>query len=102
MDIIKTPDKVILTRGQIDKILRDHIEKETGRKVVSNCVVTNSNSVNPVSGDYKFTFELEPLLVQGFINGAALFPPVNVKEGIYYRSASDDFKIVDPDLKIGD
>lgn len=64
IQVIKTPDKVILTRSQIDAILREHIEKSTGRKVANNCVVTNSNSTNPITGEYRMSFELEPSFIK--------------------------------------
>ena len=57
MNIIKTPDKIVLDRIAIEKILREHIQKTTGRTSRANVCFTELPAVNGFS-NFQLTIEL--------------------------------------------
>lgn len=57
MNIIKTPDKIVLDRIAIEKILREHIHKTTGRISRANVCFTELPAVNGFS-NFQLTIEL--------------------------------------------
>jgi hypothetical protein len=63
MNIIKTPDKIILDRVAIEKIVREHIQNTTGRTARPNVCYSHLPLDNSVT-NFQLTFELAEIVVK--------------------------------------